>query len=329
MAAQIVLFMISASTLSAAAAWPAESSSEGPRAAYSSFGAAALWFLLEKELGYFRDGGLKPEFILLRGGSVQVNGLMAKNFDYMVPSNPVIEGVVRGQQPLKIVLTAQMANFWLVARPEIRSIADLKKKTIGVVGLGGASDFTMREILKRHGLDPVRDATFLVIGSSSDRFAALVSGGIHATLLTAPSNLKAVEMGYRKLASASDYVKWPLMGLGTREEKIRQDPDEVMRMVQASVKGLRFILTQREYVISRMIQIFKLSQDEAMKTYEMNQNDAVSSGYLSDDAERQVIAIAKQTANVADDIPPDRVFDDRFAKQAEHELKGWKPQPPR
>jgi hypothetical protein len=77
------------------------------------------------------------------------------------------------------------------------------------------------------------------------------------------------------------------------------------------------------------MQIFKLNQDEAIKTYEMVQEETVPSGYLGDEAARQVIAIAKQTANVADDIPPERVFDNRFVKQAELELKGWRPQLPK
>jgi hypothetical protein len=34
----------------------------------------------------------------------------------------------------------------------------------------------------------------------------------------------------------------------------------------------------------------------------------------------------KQAANIAEEVPPDRVFDNRFVKQAERELKGWRPQ---
>jgi ABC-type nitrate/sulfonate/bicarbonate transport system substrate-binding protein len=324
-AATIGSSLIIAGIFSARMAWPAELTPKKVTVAVTSFAPSQLWFLLEKELGYFRDEGLKPEFVLVRGGGLAVKALIAGNFDYMVPGGPIVDAVIRGRQPLRVLFTADLVNFWLVAQPEIRSIAELKGKTVGINALGGNSEFTMREILRRNGLDPLRDVTFLAIGASNDRFNALVSGSVHSALVSVPGNIKALQMGYRKLASAIDYVKWPQAGLATREEKVLRDPEEVTKMVRASFKGLKFMLSQSEYIISKMMRLFKLSRDDAVQTYESTRDVFLPSGYLGEDAERAIISLSKQAANVTDDIPPERVFDNRFVKQAEQELKGWRP----
>lgn len=316
--------------VSPALSYSAEATVKKVSVGYVSFSPSALWFLLEKEIGYFREEGLSPEFVLIRGGSLAVKGLMAGNLDYVSNSaGAALDAIIRGGQPLKVLLTTSLSHFWLVAQPDIHSIADLKGKKIGISSFGGDTDLALREIFKRHNLDPFKDATLLVIGASRERFAALSSGAVHATLISPPFNLKAAEMGYRTLAKTSDYVKWPQGGLTTTQDQTLRDPLEVSRMVRAGLKGLKIVMTQREFVLSRMMQMFRVRREEAIQSYEDLQEGFVSQGYLADEAERAVISLVKQGAKIAEDIPVERVFDDRFVKQAERELKGWRPQIPK
>lgn len=294
--------------------------------AYSTIGPLDLQFSLEKELGFFREEGLRPEFVFVRGGGIAIKGLLAENFDYVLPVASVLDAILKGKQPFRVIFTSLLVDFWVMAQPEIRSVGDLRGKSIGISSPGSGTDLTMREIMRRHGLDAFRDATFLMIGSSQERFAALTSGAVHATLLSHPYSLKAREMGYQKLAQASEYVAWPLSGLGTREDKLRRDSQEVMKVVRASFKGRKFVLTQKEYALSKMMEMFRLSREEAIQTYKSLRDGSVPSGYLTEDAERTAISIIKRAANVTEEIPPNRVFDNRFVKQAERELKGWRPQ---
>ena len=308
------------------ATYPLETHLKKVTVAYTSYAPFLMPFLLEKELGFFREEGLRPEFILVRGGGVAVKGLVAGNFDYIMPGGVVIDPILRARQPLKIILTTSMVHFWLTAQPGVFSIADLRGKSIGSGAIGSDTDHVAREILKRNGLDPFKDVTFLMVGSSRERFAALSSGAVHAALLSPPFNFKAIEMGYRKLASAKDYTSWPQGGLGVRDERIFRDPQEVSKMVRASLKGLKLVLTQEEYVLLKMTEMFRLKREEAEQTYVAMQEGFVASGYLPEEAQRNVISTIKQAANIAEEVPPERVFDYRFVKQAEQELKNWKPQ---
>ncbi|HEY2989000.1 MAG TPA: ABC transporter substrate-binding protein [Candidatus Binatia bacterium] len=297
--------------------------------AYTSYAPSVLWLLLEKELGFFRDEGFTPEFILVRGGGISVRGLIAGNFDYAYNTGAVIDAAIRTSHPLKVVFTAAMMDYWLVAQPEIRSVADLKGKTIGTGAPGSTTEITIREILKRHGLDPFKDSVFVGVGASQDRFAALTTGSVQATVLSPPFDFKATEMGYRKLVKASDYVRWPAGGIGTREDKILRAPEEVGKVVRASLKGLKFVATQRQYVLGKIAQMFRLGPKEAAQTYDGLREESIPSGYLNGEDERAVIAMMREAGNIAENIPPERIFDYRFVKQAEQDLKGWQPQIPR
>jgi ABC-type nitrate/sulfonate/bicarbonate transport system substrate-binding protein len=297
--------------------------------AYTSYTPFMTPLLLEKELGFFRDEGLRPEFVFIRGGGIAIKGMLAGNLDYLIHTGAVMDGVIRSRLPLKILLTTQLVYFWLVAQPEIRSISDLKGKSVGISSFGSNTDFTMREILKRRGLDPLKQTTFLGVGSSRERFAALTSGAVQATLLSPPFSFRALKMGYQKLASASDYVKWPQGGLATTEDKIRRDPAEATGMIRASLKALKFLLTQKQYLIPKIMEKFHLSPEEALQTTESFQDESLAAGYLSEDAARAVISMVQHAANVNEDTPTERVFDNRFVKQAEQDLKGWRPEIPK
>jgi ABC-type nitrate/sulfonate/bicarbonate transport system substrate-binding protein len=309
--------------------YSAEAASKKITIAYASFVPSTVWFLLEKDLGFFRAEGLNPEFILVTNSGVAIKGLIAGNFDYITPTGTVTDPIIRSRVPLKLAFTALQVHYSLIARPEIRSFGDLRGKRIGIASIGSSNDLILRETLRQHGIDPIKDTSLLAISSSSrDRFAALTAQGIDATFLSSPFDLKALEMGYRSIARASDYVKWPQAGLATTDLKIQQEPQEAAKMVRAALKGLKFALAQKNYVISKSMQMFRLSREEASHSYEALQEEMVPTGYLSEREQQTTIAIVKQGANVLEDIPSNRVFDYRFVKQAEQELKGWQPQAP-
>ncbi|HEY3302951.1 MAG TPA: ABC transporter substrate-binding protein [Candidatus Binatia bacterium] len=310
--------------------YAAEAPGKKVAVAYPSVGPFFLWFLLEKELGFYRQEGLLPEFILVRGGGLSVKGLIAGNFDYIHNTGAALEAIVLGRPPLKLVFTAAKAHYWLMAQPGIRSVADLKGKSIATGGLGSITEVIVREILKKHGLDPFKDAVLIGAGAPQERLAAMVSGTAQAAVLVTPFDLKAAQMGYQKIAKVTDYVRWPAAGIATREETIARQPSEVYKIVLAALKGLKLVLSQRDYVHAKLIQMFRLSSEEAARIYEeLREEVFVPSGYLAEEDQLANIAIMKQAGGVKDEIPPERVFDYRFVRQAEQELKGWTPKIPR
>src|SRR5262249_60527085 len=99
------------------------------------------------------------------------------------------------------IRSSQRLLFWLYSKPEIKTVADLKGKKIGVSSLGSGPDSILRDILKKHGLDGGRDAVILPVGSGTARFFALQAGSVDAAMLSIPANFLAQDAGFRELVS--------------------------------------------------------------------------------------------------------------------------------
>src|SRR5437867_237974 len=98
----IVLAVLVGITFSHEGTCVAETGLKKVTLAYTSLSPSILRFSLEKELGFFRDEGLSPELILVRGGGIAVRGLMAGNFDYVIPTGPVADAIIKSREPLKV-----------------------------------------------------------------------------------------------------------------------------------------------------------------------------------------------------------------------------------
>ena len=115
--------------------------------------------------------------------------------------------------------------FWLYAKPDIRSVAALKGKKVGVSSLGSGPDSLLREVLKKHGLDSNRDVAVMPVGSGTGRFFALQAGSVDAAMLSVPANLLAQEAGFRELVSFINEEWIELQGtVNATEQLLAADP---------------------------------------------------------------------------------------------------------
>jgi NitT/TauT family transport system substrate-binding protein len=115
---------------------------------------AMLWVAHEGKL--FEKNGLNPEVLFLRnnlGQSAMIAGeidMGSYSASLMAPAR------VQGADLVMIVSFQQKLNYRLVVRPEIRTLADLKGKVLGVTRYGTVNDATMRLLINKLGLDPHR-----------------------------------------------------------------------------------------------------------------------------------------------------------------------------
>src|SRR6185437_13380426 len=150
--------------------------------AVATFSQSVLPMFVARENGYFQAEGLDVDLILMTAAVANM-ALMGGNVDFISSGPSAIGAIVRGA-PLKFVfLCFNRPMHWLYARPEIRDVKALKGKKIGVSAIGASTQFLIQEILKRHGLDSARDVTILGVGTTANRYAALLGGTVDATNL--------------------------------------------------------------------------------------------------------------------------------------------------
>ena len=132
---------------------------------------------------------------------------------------------------------------WL-RRAEVRSIHELRGKTVGISTFGGVSIFAARVMAKHFGLDPDKDMKFVAVGAVEARFIRLTQGLIDAAILAPPLDSEAKKRGFNILAKAEDILIFPETGLVAGVKKIQDKPDEIKRVIKAGIKANRYIRGQ-------------------------------------------------------------------------------------
>lgn len=199
-----------------------------------------IWVGIDRK--FFDDSGLSVQYIVMRS-DLAVKGLITSDVDYMQSSSSVLRAAVAGA-PLTTILGVYNRTFFdLVARPEIKSLNDLRGKPVGISRYGASTEYAVRFALKANNIDPDKDVKLLAIGAGTDaaRISALDAGVIAAAVLQVPSNLIAHKLGARTILPLGDYMETLFAGLGTSQKKIQTNRDEVKQVVRAVVKSLDFM----------------------------------------------------------------------------------------
>lgn len=154
-----------------------------------------------------------------------------------------------GWQEINIICTQDRPYHIFIARPEIKTIADLKGKRI-IAALQGTSYLDTIVVLKHFGLDPKNNFIWLepsaMPGNEVKRLEAIKRGEADAMATEPPNWTIGLKMGLRRLPSARDFKVRPSVGLSTSPRIIKERPDVVKRVVRALVKGTEFARLNKE-----------------------------------------------------------------------------------
>ena len=275
--------------------------------------------------GFFRKQGLDAELIVMRP-STSLQTLVSGDLDFSTVLASAARASVSGL-PLRIVMSLNAAqDLSLVVRPEIRRVEDLKGKTLAVSGVGELTDVGARIILKKYGLAPEADVKIRALfGNHPMRLSALQAGQIDGTLMSMPYNKMAVKMGFRELVHLREFIKTPQGGLVATLQKIRGEPEMILRAVKAALLASRFLkenkgefvkLLEKESGVNDAV-VAGLIHEEIAKLYSDN-------GIVSDEAMQEFIANSKEALKITREISFADIADFSFARRATSELKEGK-----
>ena len=300
---------------------------ENVRVAYPSMGTSVFCLIIAQKEGYLKEEGLDAQLLSIRG-EIAIRTTLAGEVDFFTNAGSALAAAVRGV-PVKIVTVFQDRPSWdLIAQPDIKSVAQLRGKNIGIMSPEGSLAVVAREILRKNGMDPGKDVNLVVMGGDEVRFPALQTKSIQATLFSTGMSLKAQKEGFTKLAMAGDYANLIEGGLATSNDRIKQSPDKIFHFIRAALKGLHFFVAKREPSIKIMMDALRLKDHELVNAiYEIQSKLVLREGFTDDKVLQSMIDEMKKTTKVQRDIKVSDVFDLTFVKKANEEIKtsGWKP----
>jgi NitT/TauT family transport system substrate-binding protein len=286
-----------------------------------NIGAQFMTFPLAQKKGFLAEEKLEVEHIRIFG-PVAMAALVSGELDYWGAIGFAVRSAMQG---LPVRATAGFLPVHpsaLIARPDIKSVHDLRGQTLGTSTFGGAPEVMARLVLRHFGLDPDKDVKFLALGAAAEnRFAAMKQGLIAGSVFSVPADAEGVKMGFSVLAKTYELFSYPDAGLTATISKIKVKPDEVKRVIKAGIKASRYIRAEREGTIQFLIDWQKTNRESAVNTYNSLSKLFSDDGGLPEKGLRFVIEENKKIAKVTREVPFSEVADLGVLKQAQTELR--------
>ena len=281
----------------------------------------ALYTALNR--GFFKDEGIDLEIVFMPA-NLASTAVLNGDIDYNGAVTGTIGAAVQGR-PMKVLLfTVSKPLLFLMGQKNITDLKQLKGKKIAGSSPGGSATLLANQALKQIGLEPGKDVSVLQMsGNAASRYAVLESGVVDASLLSVPENIIAHEKGYNELLFLGDVVEFPQNGFGTSEKRIRENPDEIYRMVRATLRGLQFIWDKNnsEAVTNILMKQWKVN-DRKMAAEMARQVSRVltKDAYVKPESVQVLVDLARESAKVTKPINAMDVVDYSFLDRARKEL---------
>jgi len=274
---------------------------------------------LAEKKGFFREDGLQGEVIRINP-TVALAALVSGELDYWTVIGNSVAAAIQGV-PLRVLACYVPGSpSALIARPEYKSVPELRGKAVGLNTSGGALESTARLIFKHFGLDPDKEIKFLALGTSERRLSAMKQGLTAATMGSPPLDFLGKKMGFVVLARAHELFSYPTSGVVASVKKIKEKPDEIKRVIKAGIKANRYIRQNREGTIESMTEWTKADKEMATAGYESVLKLFNDDGSVPEKGLLLVIEELKKLGKVEREIAPSDVADLSILREAQREL---------
>ena len=273
--------------------------------------------------GFYRDEGIDLEIILMSLAAAN-NAFFKGEIEYSAGLTGLTLAATRNYPAKILIFTVAKPLQSFVSRKEIKEPRDLKGKKVAGSSPGGSATILAYQALKHFALEPGKDVQVLPMGGSgAGRLAVLEQGIVDAALLSVPENILAVNKGYNELIFLGDVVSFPQNGFGTSVARIQQQPDEVYRMVRATLRGLQFVTDEanREQARDVMMKQWRVSDQKlAAEMLGYLKRGLAKDAVISPQAVQYFIDLTRETSNVTQPISGAQVVDFSFLEKARKEL---------
>jgi ABC-type nitrate/sulfonate/bicarbonate transport system substrate-binding protein len=284
-------------------------------------GTASLPYVMADKKGFFKKEGVNAVIVIMQN-QVVVNGVVSRSLDYGGTIANFI-GAAKGGLPVRVVMAIMDGlDHVLVAAPNIKRVEDLKGKNVGISSFGGAPHNQMVMILRKYGMNPDKDVTFLQIGGGATRYTALESGSIHATMLVPPMNKVAREKGFNELLYFNEIMQVPLSGLSVHVDKIKESPQEIVKVIKALLISVDYIRTNKSEILEFLDKSWGIKNPAVRDGFYGDMLGRYTrTGIVSDETIANVVRFTQATRKTQEYISVSDITDWTFAKKANEELK--------
>jgi len=217
------------------------------RFVYSAIGSSQSSVWIPYEAGIFRKHGLDVELVYVGGGGRAAQVVQSGEVPIGIfTGGAVVNSNLAGGDLVIVASGMNVIPFFLVVRPEIQRIEDLKGKKIGVTRFGSATDFALLYSERAWPVKRGKDFAVIQIGGMPEMLAALKTGALEAATLNPEFTILARREGLKDLVDMSALgLSFPTSAIGTTRSFIRRNENAVRKFVRGFVEGNHLAKTNR------------------------------------------------------------------------------------
>ena len=217
-----------------------------------------------KEKGFFLEQGIDLEIEYLHGGPELVRAVQEVKIQVGTIGLPPFSKAFAEGLPAKIVGSAIMRrlNYYVVARPEIQTMTDLKGKKIGILSFGSCDEYFIRRMLKMEGVNPNTEIELVSLGDCYGDLNCF-TGQIDAGFIGEPMVTQGEHLGlFKVLARVGDYFpKFQWGVIFARNDFIEKQPELLARILEGFRNACRYIQENPEETIELGSKLFDVSTE--------------------------------------------------------------------
>jgi ABC-type nitrate/sulfonate/bicarbonate transport system substrate-binding protein len=277
---------------------------------------AGLWVAQEGKL--FEKYEIDSHLVLIASGSLMVQAMLGGDLPVAgAAGSAAVDASLGGADVIMFGSMVKVPAFYIMALPEIKTIDDLRGKSVGVTRFGSSTDFTMRYVLRKQGLEPGRDLTLIQTGDLFAAAAMLRTRAIVAAPFSSPANLRAEEAGAKVLMNMGKAgVYFPHDAFMARRSFINSNGDLTRRFLKAYGEGVYRLFTDRELsrrAIANYGRATDAKTNDAVYQYALDYVDKIP--YNTREGVQEVLNQIAPRNPKAKTAKPEEFYDDRFVRE--------------
>lgn len=283
---------------------------ETMRVAIPLFPTAAFPVLVANDRGFFRREGLLVEPIRINSAPTTYQALISGDVHAAVGApTGLLPSHAQGADVIALGSWDNLVPYVWVTRDKITDIRELRGKKVGVNRAGSKPWLIIHVLLQDAGLDPVKDLTLLQMGGGSqERVAALMRGGIDATLADALLEPIMKKRGFSILrGKPTPFMNAPI---AVKRSYLIGHRSTVKKFIKAFSDATRYVVENKEGTLRPLTQLLKSDDPEVIDfAYQYLHTNSEATLYPPEAAVNNLVRMSGYMDKKLGSIRADRVLD--------------------
>lgn len=197
--------------------------------------------MVAQSQGFFKKHGLNVTFLNTQNGPTTAQTLLGGSIDIGVGATDAFTAAVQHGAPLQVIAYQTLSPEALVVTKNINSYQDLVGKKVAVTSLGAGSSLILFKMFSANKVDP-KSVNFVLSGATPQRFAAMVSGAVDATLVAPPDDATALQQGFKVLQYSQQVFNYMFISSWVSRSWATKNPETLKAYVAAIQDAHSFLV---------------------------------------------------------------------------------------